>query len=111
VFIHGHLTPGGGFQGGVIIASGFLLSYLGCADLDARKTWLSATESLAGAAFVVGGLIGLALGGDFLMNFLPKGTFNTLFSAGLIPLIYAAIGFKVGAELAGIVANLLEKPE
>jgi len=111
IFIHGHLTPGGGFQGGVIIASAFLLTYLGCADMKIRKTWLNATESLAGATFVIAGLIGLALGGDFLMNFLPKGTFNTLFSAGLIPLIYAAIGFKVGSELAGIVANLLERPE
>ena len=110
IFIHGHLTPGGGFQGGVIIASGFLLTYLGCADMRIRNTWLNATESLAGATFVIAGLIGLALGGDFLMNFLPKGTFNTLFSAGLIPLIYAAIGFKVGSELAGIVANLLERP-
>ena len=110
IFIHGHLTPGGGFQGGVIIASGFLLTYLGCADMRIRNTWLNATESLAGATFVIAGLIGLALGGGFLMNFLPKGTFNTLFSAGLIPLIYAAIGFKVGSELAGIVANLLERP-
>jgi len=110
IFIHGHLTPGGGFQGGVIVASGFLLAYLGCSDRQIHTTWLTAAESLAGIAFVGAGLIGLALGGDFLMNFLPKGAFNTLFSAGLLPLIYAAIGFKVGAELAGIVANLLEKP-
>jgi len=111
VFTHGLLNPGGGFQGGVIIASGFLMVYLGCADMKVRKTWLNATESLAGSAFVIAGLIGLALGGDFLMNFLPKGTFNTFFSAGLIPIIYAAIGFKVGAELAGVIANLLERPE
>ncbi|MBN2035663.1 MAG: Na(+)/H(+) antiporter subunit B [Chitinispirillaceae bacterium] len=111
IFIHGHLTPGGGFQGGVIIASGFLLSYIGCADVKTHRTWLTATESLAGSVFVIAGLMGLALGGSFLANFLPKGEFNTLFSAGVIPIIYVAIGFKVGSELAGLVADLLEKPE
>ena len=111
LFVHGHLTPGGGFQGGVVIASGFLLTYLGCAEMRVRKAGLNAVESLAGTVFVIAGLVGLALGGDFLMNFLPKGTANMLFSAGLIPIIYVCIGLKVGSELAGIVANLLERPE
>ena len=109
VFIHGHLTPGGGFQGGVIIASAFLLMYLGCAERRIVRTRLAATESLAGLVFVVVGLLGLAVGGNFLMNFLPRGTVNTLFSAGVIPVIYVAIGFKVGAELSGIVGDMLEK--
>ena len=111
IFVHGHLTPGGGFQGGVIVASGFLLAYLGCADMKVRSKALSVTESVAGSVFVMAGLIGLALGGDFLVNFLPTGTVNTLFSAGVIPIIYVAIGFKVGSELAGIVAGLLERSE
>ena len=111
VFVHGHLTPGGGFQGGVIVASGFLLAYLGCADLKVHRRGLSVAESLAGSAFVLAGLAGLALGGDFLMNVPAKGAAHTLFSAGLIPVIYVAIGFKVGSELAGVVADLLERPE
>jgi len=53
--------------------------------------------------------VGLAVGGYFLTNFLPKGTFNSLISAGVIPLIYVAIGFKVGSELAGIMGNLMER--
>jgi len=111
VFVHGHLTPGGGFQGGVIVASGFLLTYLGGADMRVRRKALSITESLAGLTFIIAGLAGLVLGGDFLMNFLAKGTVNTLFSAGLIPVIYIAIGLKVGSELTGVVADLLERPE
>lgn len=109
IFLHGHLSPGGGFQGGVVIASGFLLAYIGCTDMKIGSRWFEASESLAGSAFVIAGLAGLAAGGSFLMNFLPKGNFNTLFSAGLIPIIYAAIGVKVGAELAGLLANLLER--
>ncbi|MBN1577761.1 MAG: hypothetical protein JW913_14470 [Chitinispirillaceae bacterium] len=111
IFLHGHLTPGGGFQGGVIVASGFLLAYIGCADMKIRHRWFEATESLAGSAFVIAGMAGLAAGGSFLMNFMPKGNFNTLFSAGIIPIIYIAIGLKVGAELTGLIANLLERAE
>jgi len=109
IFIHGHLTPGGGFQGGAIIASGFLLIYLGCRERRISRIASNLAESLGGLLFVVIGLLGLAFGSYFLSNFLPKGTANTLFSAGIIPIIYIAIGFKVGSELAGIIDNLTEE--
>jgi len=109
IFIHGHLTPGGGFQGGAIIASGFLLIYLGCRERRISQRASKVVESLGGLIFVVIGLLGLAFGGYFLLNFLPKGTANTLFSAGIIPIIYIAVGFKVGSELAGIIDNLIEE--
>jgi multicomponent Na+:H+ antiporter subunit B len=111
IFIHGHLTPGGGFQGGAIIASGFLLTMLGCwkqrgININALKT----TESIAGLVFVVIGLLGLLYSGYFLANYLPKGVPNELFSAGIIPVIYIAIGFKVGSELVGVLDNLIGEP-
>jgi multicomponent Na+:H+ antiporter subunit B len=109
IFIHGHLTPGGGFQGGAIIASGFLLIYLGCREKRINRTASNLAESLGGLTFVVIGLLGLVFGGYFLLNFLPKGTANALFSAGVIPIIYIAIGFKVGSELASIIDNLIEE--
>ena len=108
IFLHGHLTPGGGFQGGSVIASAFLLMFLGNNAYHLRHTPLTVTESLAGITFVVVGLIGLGVGGYFLNNFLPKGSEFALFSAGVIPILYAAIGLKVGAELTGIVANMFE---
>jgi multicomponent Na+:H+ antiporter subunit B len=112
IFIHGHLTPGGGFQGGAIIASAFLLIYLGCRGRRISETRTRAAESLSGLVFVVVGLIGLAIGGHyFLSNFLPKGILFYLFSAGIIPIIYIAIGFKVGSELAGIIDRLMEESE
>jgi len=109
VFIHGHLTPGGGFQGGAIIASGFLLIYLGCRERRISQKASKLTESLGGLSFVIIGLLGLVFGSHFLSNFLPNGTANTLFSAGIIPVIYIAIGIKVGSELAGIIDNLIEE--
>jgi multicomponent Na+:H+ antiporter subunit B len=109
IFIHGHLTPGGGFQGGAIIASGFLLIYLGCRERRISRIASNLAESLGGLTFVIIGLLGLVFGGYFLLNFLPKGTVNALFSAGVIPIIYIAIGFKVGSELAGIIDNLIEE--
>jgi multicomponent Na+:H+ antiporter subunit B len=109
IFIHGHLTPGGGFQGGAIIASGFLLIYLGCRERRISRAASKLAESLGGLVFVVMGLLGLLFGGCFLLNFLPKGTANSLFSAGIIPIVYIAIGFKVGLELAGIIDNLIEE--
>ena len=109
IFLHGHLTPGGGFQGGAIIASAYLLTYLGCPGRRINKNHFKAVESLGGLIFVITGLLGLGLGGYFLFNFLPKGVPNTLLSAGFIPIIYVAVGFKVGAELAGIIDNLIEE--
>jgi multicomponent Na+:H+ antiporter subunit B len=109
IFIHGHLTPGGGFQGGAIIASGFLLIYLGCRERRINRVASNLAESLGGLTFVVIGLLGLVFSNYFLLNFLPKGTANALFSAGTIPIIYIAIGFKVGSELASIIDNLIEE--
>lgn len=109
IFIHGHLTPGGGFQGGAIVASAFVLIYLGCRERRISERISTTLESLGGLVFVVVGLVGLAVGGYFLLNFLPKGQPYSLLSAGVIPVIYIAIGFKVGSELAGIIDNLIEE--
>lgn len=110
IFIHGHLSPGGGFQGGAVIASAFLLAYLGCHGKRVSESGSTLAESLGGLTFLILGLVGLAVGGHFfLSNFLPKGQLNNLFSAGIIPVIYIAIGFKVGSELTRIIDHLMEE--
>ena len=107
VFVHGHLTPGGGFQGGAVIASGFLLMYLAFPRQSIDKKSFSVVESLGGLIFVGIGLLGLVFSGYFLTNFLPKGIPNTIFSAGIIPIIYIAVGLKIGFELTAIIDDLL----
>ncbi len=107
IFVHGHLTPGGGFQGGVVIASAFVLLLFIESDRELNHRLLHSLEALSGAAYVVIGLLGIWLAAGFLdPRFLPSGEIGTLFSAGAIPLIYSLIGIKVGSELTGVVDSL-----
>ena len=107
IFMNGHLTPGGGFQGGAVVATAVLLLFLAEPSYKINHTVFSVIESLSGTAYVIVGLLGMFLAGGFLDNrILPLGEFGTLLSAGTIPLIYTFIGLKVGTELAGILDNL-----
>lgn len=107
VFVNGHLTPGGGFQGGAILASGVLLMLLASPAREFSHTLIAAVESLSGAFYVGIGVLGVVLAGGFLDNrILPLGEFGTLFSAGAIPIIYSLIGLKVGAEFASMLVHL-----
>ena len=108
IVLHGHLTPGGGFQGGVIIATAFFVPLLARPGAALDHRWLALVEGLAGAAFIAIGLLALYRGGEFLQPFLEKGEFGSLVSAGTLPLLYLAVGLKVGAELAGLLARLAE---
>ena len=104
IFIHGHLTPGGGFQGGVVLASAVLLLIFADSDRRLGHTVLMLSEALSGAAYAAVGLLGLWLAAGFLdPRFLSAGEFGQILSAGAIPVIYSLIGIKVGAELTGIV--------
>jgi multicomponent Na+:H+ antiporter subunit B len=112
VFIHGHLTPGGGFQGGTIVATGFLLMLISYKGFNTNHNVMAWVESLAGISFVVIGLWGLITGNTFLENIPKVGVLNNLISGGLIPIIYIAVGFKVAVELTGILDILLKiKPK
>ena len=109
VFVNGHLTPGGGFQGGAIVASGMLLLLLADPLKHFSHQLIAVLESLSGLLFVGIGVLGVLLAGGFLDNrLLPIGTLGELFSAGAIPVIYSLIGLKVGAEFSSMLASLSE---
>jgi len=104
VFVNGHLTPGGGFQGGAIVASGVLLLLLAMPQAQLSHRLIGFTESLSGFSYVVVGVLGIVLAGGFLDNrILPLGSFGSLFSAGAIPIIYIFVGLKVGSELSAVI--------
>lgn len=104
IIVHGHLSPGGGFQGGVIIASAFLLKFLANNDkFSLNHKMMQLLESLSGAGFILMGLLGLLLVNRFFDNFLPLGKLGDLFSGGIIPLIYLFVGIKVAAEITALV--------
>lgn len=111
IIFHGHLTPGGGFPGGAIIASSVLLLYLADDKFRSNVKGFKLIEGITGSIFVVIALLGLILATAFLENFLPVGTVGQLLSAGIIPIIYVLIGLKVGSEIAGVVDNFLTEEE
>ena len=111
IFIHGHLTPGGGFPGGTIIAAAILLLYLSNEEFAVKASVSKPLEGSMGSLYVIIGLIGLAASGAFLFNFMPTGVVGALFSAGVVPIVYSVIGLKVGAELAGVVADIHSERE
>jgi multicomponent Na+:H+ antiporter subunit B len=113
VIVNGHLSAGGGFQGGAIVASGTMLARPHAAlDVDA----FGVAESVAGVLYVLAGVLGIVLAGGFLdPRFLPRGQFGAFFSAGAIPLISTLLGIKVGAELSVVIdrfrlADVARKP-
>jgi multicomponent Na+:H+ antiporter subunit B len=109
VITHGHLSPGGGFQGGAMIASAMLLMALSDEEFMPNVKGFKLLEGFAGTAYVVIGLLGIILSGYFLENFLGTGVVGQLFSAGVIPIVYLFIGLKVGAELTGIITDFFKK--
>lgn len=109
VFVNGHLSPGGGFQGGAIIAAGSLLLLLALPAAELRQKLIAVTESLSGFSYVVVGVLGVMLAGGFLDNrIMSLGTYGTLFSAGAIPIIYTLVGLKVGSELSAVLGRFRE---
>lgn len=103
IIMNGHISAGGGFQGGAVIASAVLLLLLADPTHRLNTAFLSITESLAGVLFVLVGLAGLILAGGFLDNrVLPLGQFGAFFSAGAIPVLSILLGVKVGCELSVI---------
>lgn len=104
IIMNGHLSAGGGFQGGAVIASAVMLLLLAKPATRLDLGFLSFSESLAGVLYVLVGVAGLVLAGGFLDNrVLPLGQFGAFFSAGAIPLISILLGIKVGAELSVII--------
>ena len=103
VFLNGHLSPGGGFQGGAIIASGTMFLLLALPESHISRLMIAIIESLSGFSYVVVGVLGVLLAGGFLDNrIMDLGSYGALFSAGAIPLIYVFVGLKVGFELSAV---------
>ena len=105
IILHGHLTPGGGFPGGAMLAAGLVLLMSSSGhDPDARRLHL--LEGLAGLAFVLTGALGLLLRDSFLAHFWNAGALGAFLSAPVSMLLYLIIGLKVAAELVSAVRTL-----
>jgi len=109
---HAQANPSGGFQGGVILASAFILIYLSGEFLTFRRlspvALLDAVEAVGAAGFAVIGLAAVAQGFPYLYNYLPLGqTPGAVSSSGTIALISFFVGLEVAAAFVLIVGELL----
>lgn len=118
VIMHGHLTPGGGFQGGAVAASAIALLAIafGFERWKGIKGALSFVEDLGALAFVA--LAFLGIGYTFFRNVLAGsgGLFGMpvplgpnpgfLDTGGTLPLMNWAVGLKVIAGLGSMVLLL-----
>jgi multicomponent Na+:H+ antiporter subunit B len=113
VVAHGHLTPGGGFQGGVVLGTGIHLLYLTgryrALERVRPMDVFAGGEALGTAAFAALAIAGLVAGGSFLANVLPFGRFGALFSSGTVPLLSVAIGIEVGSGVIVLLAGFLHQ--
>ena len=123
IVLHGHLTPGGGFQGGAVIATAFVLLFVAYSYDDIvgriRVTSLHSTETLGLLLFILTALIALTLGATFFTNWLANSGFvfgNTvafgpnpgdLNTAGVIPIMNIAVGIEVLGALSAIVLYMI----
>jgi multicomponent Na+:H+ antiporter subunit B len=110
---HGSVSPGGGFQGGVALATAIHLLYV-AGDYDALERirpvpLFHATEAAGVAAYVAIGLGGIATGSAFLSNVIPLGSYQTMVSGGTVPLLSAAAGVAVLSSVVVLLSDFLKQ--
>jgi len=116
VIAHGHLTPGGGFQGGAVIVSGVVMLLVAFSSKELKKSLrerlLSIMESSGALIFI--GLAFAGIGIVFFYNFLVGTPIfgripatgpgpGDIWTGGVIPLMNLAVGLKVVAGLSAVV--------
>lgn len=113
IVTHGQLTPGGGFQGGVILATAALMIYVGEGFAVFRRVVSRPLVELAEAAgaggFLLIGMLAWFWGKPFLTNVLPLGKTHELTSGGTMPLVSLATGLEVTAGFVLLLFAFLQE--
>ncbi len=110
---HGQVSPGGGFQGGVVLATAILAVYLST-EVNvflraAPRPFVEAAEALGAGGFAAVGLAGLFAGLGYLYNVLPLGKAGDVLSSGTILLVNAAVGLEVAGGFVLLLSDFLEE--
>jgi len=108
----GLVTPGGGFQGGVIVAGAIVLVFLAAGYRPwrafGRQSLLDPFEGVGAASYVALGLAALIAGAPFLHNLMGLGTSGTLASGGSMTLLNWAVAVEVAAANLVLYTEFLE---
>jgi multicomponent Na+:H+ antiporter subunit B len=113
IVAHGTLTPGGGFQGGVL-AAGVLLVVHAAGRLAALEdlrpvSLVEVAEATGALAYALVGIGGVLFASAAFENFLGPGTSGSVFSGGTIPILQWAVGIEVAGGITLILSELLDQ--
>jgi len=111
IVTYGHLTPGGGFQGGMIIVGTVMSFYLAYGYNIVRQFHeedLDLAEHIGALSYLFTGLLGVVAGTWFLTNIIRGGTPGTLLSGGIILVLNFVVGLKVASGTLLVLLILLE---
>ena len=116
IILNGHVSPGGGFAGGAVIGTSLILYTLVFGREQGEKKFSHRVSEIAESGgilfFILVGLMGLIIGGSFLMNIqsgFPEGELGSILSGGMIPLIMIAIGIKVTSTMINLFNLLIDE--
>lgn len=113
VVTHGAITPGGGFQGGVVLATGIHLLYVGGRyRLLERMRPVPIFEITEGAGlviFIAVGIAGLAVAGELFTNVIPYGQLADLVSSGTVVVLSCAVGMAVVSSIVVLLSGFLDQ--
>jgi multicomponent Na+:H+ antiporter subunit B len=113
VVVHGALTPGGGFQGGVILAGALLLVYAAGQVVGVQRvrpaSLVEVADALGAAAYALVAVAGLVFGVAAMDNVLGLGTQGSLLSGGTVPVLSIAVGVEVTAAMTLILTELVDQ--
>lgn len=112
IILHGHLSPGGGFQGGVLMVAAVLLIYLGHGYEKTTKAlslgFMHDFEGFTSVIYIALAMVGVCYGANFCMNvFAGYGKIGELLSSGTIFLMNVTVGAKVLAGVSVLVLSML----
>ena len=112
IILFGTVSPGGGFQGGVMVAAAAVLLYLGYGYKTAKQAInteaLRISEALGASIYAILGFLGVFVGASFCRNiFFDNGNVGDLISAGNITFMGFSVGFKVLTGVGFLVLLML----
>ncbi len=113
IVAQGTETPGGGFQAGVLIATSFVLVYLGEGYAGWRRlipgSVMAFLEGAGGFVFVAAAAVPLLMGRAALENVLPLGTFRSMTGGGMMILGNVAVTVAVAGSFGALMLEFMEE--